>query len=104
MKYPKLTECELLVMKCVWDAKSECKVSDVMKMLHERGIQYKRTTVSTYLIHLKEKGYVGISREEKNVYFYEALIHFEDYRKEKSKEYMSFWYQGNVDEFLNDLV
>ncbi|MCD8053833.1 MAG: BlaI/MecI/CopY family transcriptional regulator [Lachnospiraceae bacterium] len=104
MKFPKLTECELIVMKCIWDARRECKVSEVMQMLSDRGIHYKRTTVSTYLIHLKEKGYLRISREEKNVYYYDTAIGFEEYRKESSKNYMNFWYQGNVDEFLNDLV
>lgn len=104
MKYPKLTECEKIVMKCIWDADQECRVTDVMKQLHERGIRYKRTTVATYLIHLKEKGYLEISREEKNVYYYGAVIGYREYRKEKSKDYLDFWYRGNVDEFLNDLV
>ncbi|MDD6211575.1 MAG: BlaI/MecI/CopY family transcriptional regulator [Clostridiales bacterium] len=104
MKYPKLTECEMMVMKCIWDIGEECRVLDVMKKLEEKNIFYKRTTVATYLIHLKDKGYIRISREDKHVFYYEAVISYIDYRKEKSKNYLNFWYNGNVDNFLNDLI
>ena len=59
MNMTDLSDRELLVMKCLWDASAPMTVGDLIDKIHqEYGIAYKETTVYTFLKRLKDKNYV----------------------------------------------
>ena len=55
-KRSELSECELITMKCIWDAKEPITCQEIMqKLLVEYELEYKDTTVYTFLKNLKER-------------------------------------------------
>ena len=59
MNLTDLSDRELLVMKCLWDAASPMTVSELIERIQqEYDIAYKETTVYTFLKRLKDKNYV----------------------------------------------
>ena len=64
-----ISQCELTVMKCIWDLKSEVTCAQVMEKLKEDyGLIYKDTTVYTFLKNLINKGFV--TSEKKGITYY----------------------------------
>ena len=63
MSYVKLTDCEELVMKCVWDAGKDLSLVETMALLKDNyGKNWKRQTISTFLLHLIQKGFLNANR------------------------------------------
>lgn len=95
-----MTDCEQIVMKCVWDAEQDISLQEVIKVLegyyHKN---WKRQTVSTFLGHLSEKGFVG-SRREGRVFYYYPLVDEKDYRNQQTKDFLEFWYKGSATEMV----
>lgn len=59
MNLTDLSDRELLVMKCLWDAEMPLTVGDLIERIQQEfGIAYKETTVYTFLKRLKDKSYV----------------------------------------------
>lgn len=95
----KLTDCEQLVMKAVWDATEELCLMEIMQRVNDRySKEWKSQTVSTFLARLVNKGYLRHYRKGR-VFFYQILIPMEEYRTQLTKDYLMFWYSGNEDEF-----
>lgn len=100
MKLEHLTDCEQLVMKTIWDAAEELSLMEIMQRVNDRySREWKSQTVSTFLARLVKKGYLGSYRAGR-VFFYKILIPMEEYRKQLTQDYLTFWYPGNEDEFL----
>lgn len=63
-----ISQCELTVMKCIWDLKAETgevTCAQVMEKLKEDyGLTYKDTTVYTFLKNLINKGFVSSEKKE----------------------------------------
>ncbi len=96
-----LSPGETLVMKAIWDYGKDICVQDLITVLKERyGREYARTTVTTFLLRLGNKGFVSTYRVKKN-----ALIHAEkseqEYRREIALRDMSFWFGGSAAELLS---
>ena len=99
--YVKLTDCEELVMKCVWDAGRDISLVETMSSLQERfGKEWKRQTVATFLLHLIQKGYVTSYRAGR-VFYYRPEIELEEYKKYQTKAFLDFWYDGSVQDFMS---
>lgn len=95
IRHPKLSECELTVMKCIWDEKTPVTCSQIMEQLRTKyGLDYKDTTVYTFLKALKEKGF--IVSERKGVTYYSIKKPEEEYRQEILKNMEKFWFGGSA--------
>lgn len=96
MYYKELTNCETLVMKCIWDAEGEISVQEIIdKAAKVYGKEMKRTTASTFILRLRDKGYIAGRSEGRNVY-YSPAVSLEDYKRSRAKDYLEFWYDGSL--------
>lgn len=103
MSYVKLTDCEELVMKCVWDAGRDISLVETMALLKEKyGKEWKRQTVSTFLLHLIQKGFVTSYRVGR-VFYYHQEIELEVFKRQRTKDFLEFWYDGSVQEFISSV-
>ncbi|MBR0145963.1 MAG: BlaI/MecI/CopY family transcriptional regulator [Eubacterium sp.] len=90
-----LSECELVTMRCVWNLGDRATAFNVINMLAEDyGLQYKETTVYTFLKKLKEKGFVDTRRQ--GVTYYVPKVSEETFQKEMAKKLLNFWYNGDI--------
>lgn len=100
MKLEKLTDCEELVMKTVWDAEEELSLTEVMTRVNEKYKKnWKPQTVSTFLARLVKKEYLRHYRQGR-VFFYQILVPLEKYKGQLTNDYVNFWNHSNADEFL----
>lgn len=101
MTFEKLTECEQLVMKTVWDAEEEL---DLMGITQRVNVKYNKAwkpqTVSTFLARLASKGYLDYYRQGR-VFLYRVLVPMKEYRAQLTHDYVDFWYGGKVDELID---
>lgn len=90
-----MTDCEQIVMKSVWDAGKDVSLQEIMKDLETRFHKvWKRQTISTFLLHLIEKGYLRSYRQGR-VFYYVPLVKEEDYKSEQTKMFLDFWFEGS---------
>lgn len=102
MKRAELSECELITMKCIWDAGEPVTCHQIMDELKGKyGLTYKDTTVYTFLKCLKGKGFVASQR--KGVTYYWALRSAVEYRNELLRRSEDFWFNGSAASFVSTL-
>ena len=101
-----ISQCELTVMKCIWDLKAETGVvtcAQVLEKLKEDyGLTYKDTTVYTFLKNLINKGFV--SSEKKGITYYTPIRKEEDYRTDLLKQSKKFWFNDSVADFVEAVL
>ena len=73
MNAKQLTAAETIVMKCIWDADHEMSLAEIVKNANEG---YGRTIT------------------------YEILITEEDYKSEQAREFVAFWNNGSLKQFI----
>lgn len=96
-----LTNAELLVMKCIWDTPKDLVLSEIVAMVNERYRKdWKPQTVSTYLAHLVQKGFLEMTRNGK-IYTYHPQVLETDYRTKEMNNFVDFWGGGSPAEFLS---
>lgn len=101
-KKSELSECELITMKCIWDAQEPITCQQIMEKLKtEYDLNYKDTTVYTFLKNLKDKGFVSSFR--KGITFYEAIRDEQEYRDEQLNKTKDFWFNGSYSELVSAL-
>lgn len=98
-----VSECELITMKCIWDAEEPVMCSEIMEELKNiYGLEYKDTTVYTFLKNLKNKGFVEQYR--KGVNCYKPLRDAVEYRDGQLVKAVDFWCHGSVSDFVSELL
>lgn len=98
-----LTNCEKMIMKTIWNAGGNISAIDLREQLKRQfNKDYARTTMSTFLLKLAEKGYVKNYRDGKNSYTC-AIKTEEEYKKELMKKETDFWFSGSVASFVSAL-
>lgn len=103
IKRSELSECELTTMKCIWDAGEPVTCAQIMEKLQEQyGLDYKDTTVYTFLKTLKDKGFVA--SERRGVTYYIAVKAEESYREEILKKTEKFWFGGSAAQMVSTLL
>ena len=94
-----LPESESRVMKCIWDEDKPVTCLEVLKLLKSKyGYEYAETTVYTFLNNLKNKGYV--ESYKKKITYFKAKRTENEYLKDLLKNTIDFWFDGNVDSFV----
>ena len=102
-KFSELSDCELATMKCIWDAAEPISAQEIMEQLKNvYGLEYKDTTVFTFIKKLKEKGFVDSYR--KGVTYYVAKRSEEEYRSQQLRRTEDFWFKGSSSKLLSALV
>ena len=92
----KLTDCEQLVMKTVWDADEELSLMEIMQKVNDKyHKEWKPQTVSTFLARLVRKGYVQHYRQGR-VFLYQILVPIEEYRTQLAREFDEFWFYDSA--------
>lgn len=102
----RLSECELLTMKCVWSAQGQpVTCAQVIEKLKEKyGLSYMDTTVYTFLSKLKGKGFVESTITGKKRTLYVPIVSEEEYRLEQLKKFSEIWYEGTDASIIQDLA
>ena len=96
----KISDSELLVMKCVWDSGEGATCADVIESLKNMGYEYKATTIYTFLNHLKIKGHIDSYKKGKGVTYYKAKTSYDEYLRDFIKDTMNFWFRGQKELFV----
>lgn len=89
-------EAELEIMKAIWRAGEPVNTQYISDAVEEKG--WKRTTISTFLTRLVDKGALASEKRGK-LYYYTPLISKKEYRKSKTKNLISSLYNGSVKDF-----
>ncbi len=96
MRIKKLSDCELQVMRVIWNSNQAISLPDIKKRLEENHQrEYGRSTIATWLKRLKQKKYVE-SYTKRGLSYFSALITEDEYREEVLKEVSDFWFNGSI--------
>lgn len=95
-----LTECELVVMKIIWESEEALSIQDILAQLDQVYHKtWKIQTVSTFLSRAAKKGYLEMRRQGRQ-FFYYPLVSEEEYGKKEITKCVNFWGNGKVDALL----
>lgn len=97
-----LTESEEIVMKSVWELGGSCTLSQIMSQAKTHGKAWKLQTVATFLKNIQKKGFVEPYRDGRFLH-YKVLISENEYKREKIRELIDFWNEGNAGDFVRSL-
>jgi len=99
-----LTECELVVMKVIWDSEEELSIQEVTERVNgQYKKEWKIQTVSAFLGHIVQKGYLSMERKGRR-FFYRALVSEGIYRERVISKSIEFWSGGRTDIYLASLL
>lgn len=95
-KFSELSECELLTMKCIWDAGDPISAQEIMEQLKTvYNLDYKDTTVYTFLKYLRKKGFIESFKE--GITYYYPVRDEEDYKNQYLTWMLKFWFKGSIE-------
>ncbi len=93
-------EAELEAMKVIWKAKKPICTGDIGKALESHG--WKRTTISTFLTRLVDKGAISAEKQGKTVY-YTPIITAKQYKKSQVKNLLKNVFDGSAQDLVVSL-
>lgn len=100
MRAKEITECEKVVMKCVWDSSQDLPMQEITEMVNtQHGKNWKTQTVSTFLARLVKKDYLKMYRKGR-CFYYQPLVDKEEYKDDVLKDYVQFWNGGSMASFV----
>ena len=95
-----ISDSELEFMKVLWKAGEAVNSQYISDAVEEKG--WKRTTISTFLTRLVEKGVLSAEKRGK-FYYYIPLISQKEYRKSQTKNLIANLYNGSIKDFAVSL-
>lgn len=91
-----LTECEVLVMKVIWESGEAMSIQEITARIN---LKYKKDwklqTVSTFLSRAVKKGYLEMKRRGRSFDYY-PLVTEEEYGKREIVECVDNWGNGRL--------
>ena len=93
-------DAELEIMKVLWGESEPVTTQVINKAVEEKN--WKRTTVSTFLTRLAQKGAIK-SEKKGNLYYYTPLLSEKDYKKFQTKSLIQSLFNGSIKEFAVSL-
>lgn len=103
MRKAEISECELVAMKCVWDAEEPVTCAEVIERLkNDFGREYAETTVYTFLKNLKTKGF--IDSYKKGITFYVPIRDRDQFRDSQLLKTADFWFDGSATKLVMALL
>ena len=88
-----ISDAELEIMKVVWKQRAPVATHSIIEAVAHK--EWKRTTISTLLTRLVEKGALSAEKQG-NSYAYTPLITEKAYRKAQTKNLIQTLYNGSV--------
>jgi len=97
----KMSRGEEKVMRAIWYFKEKGEELVTVSQVLERvnltcETQWKIPTVSTYLYHLTQKGYLDMRRNGRCIY-YRSLINQKEYMESLFQDLLSFWFNRDTE-------
>lgn len=86
-------EAELTIMKVLWRADEPVNTPYINRAVAEKG--WKRTTISTFLTRLVDKGAL-LAEKRGNQYYYTPTLSERDYRRMQTGHLIANLYNGSV--------
>ena len=100
MRAKEITDCEKVVMKCVWDSPQDLSMQEITEMVNTKhGKNWKTQTVSSFLARLVKKAYLKMYRKGR-CFYYQPLVDKEEYKDDVLKDYVQFWNGGSMSAFV----
>jgi len=99
-----LTDCEVIVMKSVWEAESDVALGEVVQRANQKlDRPWKPQTVSTFLARLVRKGFLEMYRNGR-MFFYEPLIGELEYGKGEIVACANMWQNNDPCVYLVAII
>ena len=99
MLFSDITDCEMMVFRCIQKAGREISLVEIMQILEsEYQRDWKRSTVCTFITHLIGKNYVS-GRRDGRVFYYRSAVNDQDFVDDQVKQFLEFWFQGSISDF-----
>lgn len=99
-----LSASEALIMKAIWEAGGVIAFLELMELLRTKyGKDYSRTSVSTFLLRMADKGYVESQRKGKNAYI-RTLKSRDEYAYQQLYHDMEMWYAGKATNIVEVMI
>ncbi len=92
----KLSESEEIVMQSIWESSAPVSLSEIIRWCQAHGHPWKSQTVSTFLVRLSQKGYVGYEQPGRNRR-YLPRISRENYLNNQMCSMLDFWGKPSID-------
>jgi len=100
MRAKEITECEKVVMKCVWDSTEDLSMQAITAQVNSLyGKNWKTQTVSTFLARLVKKEYLKMYRKGR-CFYYQPVVDKEEYKDDVLRDYIDFWNNGSISSFV----
>ncbi|MDE5699454.1 MAG: BlaI/MecI/CopY family transcriptional regulator [Lachnospiraceae bacterium] len=91
-----LTECEVLVMKVIWESGEAMSIQEITARINLKyNKDWKLQTVSTFLSRAVKKGYLEMKRRGRSFDYY-PLVTEEEYGKREIVECVDNWGNGRL--------
>ena len=101
MKTEKISDSELEVMRCIWDAGEALPMSEILQRMQERSA-WEPSTIKTLVQRLCKKG--ALQQEKRSVFYYSARISQEAYGEEATRSLIARLYHGSAKRLVASLV
>ena len=99
----KLSEAETQIMDLIWREGGYISSVTLAKRLEQHGMSWKRTTVSTFLSRLCDKGVLKAERSGRS-YSYTALLTESEYLGAQAKGFVDSVYGGDAKGLVAALI
>ncbi len=94
-----LSDTEKIILELSWEKKCWMAGAEFWSHLNERGGNFKRQTVNTYLSRMSDKGLL-IKNKTKYIYAYTK----EEFEEKRATEVLNTMYNGSLKNFLTALT
>ncbi len=98
-----MSDAEAQIMKLIWKAGGHLTSSELLERLSALGTDWKRSTVSTFISRLCEKGLLR-SEKQGRTYEYTALLSQREYRALVAGEFVEKLFGGSTKGLISALV
>jgi len=98
-----MSQSESLIMHFLWREGAKSFVEIMTFLTTEKGKEWKKQTVNTFIKRLSDKGLITADETGKNKVYHAAVTEAE-YEKGKAKKLLHDFYGGSVYSFLSALT
>ena len=97
------SECEVVVMKCIWETDHDMALPEIMNMVNNRyHKEWKPQTVSTFLTRLVKKDFLNMYRQGRS-FLYHPLVEEQVYGEGQITKCADLWCNNDADLYLSAL-
>ena len=99
-----LTDSEELVLEIIFSNDEDMSLQEVKEACNRKNDKnWAPQTVSTFLARIVRKGYLESYRQGR-VFFYKPLISRNDFLRQKTSDFLKFWFKDNAGEMLEAIA